>query len=92
MYIISGIIVLTIGVRYKTHYYKYGCVACHGPTGLGAANLKLANAKYPDDSILVDVINHPYKYNPDTYMPEWDGIIKPEHFPDLIAHVRILGK
>lgn len=73
-------------------YYKYGCVACHGSTGMGMANLQTANAKYPEDATMEDVIRHPYKYNPDTYMPEWDSVIDPQHYPDLIAHVRKLGK
>jgi mono/diheme cytochrome c family protein len=76
----------------EKHYYSYGCVHCHGSTGLGYANLQLADKRYPSDSILTDVILHTYKYFPETSMPKWDGKINPNHLPAIIAHVRELGK
>lgn len=73
-------------------FYKYNCVRCHGPSGAAVANLLEADAKYPDDSILVDVIYHNDKYNPDSFMPLFAGHISNEDALALAAYVRELGK
>lgn len=73
-------------------YYKFSCQRCHGESGLGIADLQLADKKYASDSVLVDVIRHPAKYWPDTYMPEWESHISDQEYADLAGYVRELGK
>lgn len=74
-------------------YIEYGCVRCHGATGLAYANLQLANTKYQEDSVLADVINHPTKYlGEQTNMPTWNGRIADADMKDIVAHVRNLCK
>jgi mono/diheme cytochrome c family protein len=73
-------------------FSKYGCYSCHGKDGLGYASLKLADAKYPDDSILVDVIKDQLRYNPDSFMPKFDGHIPDTDLALLASHVRELCK
>lgn len=77
----------------EKQYIQYGCVGCHGTTGLGYADLQKAHKKYPSDSVLADVILHPKIYfGPLTTMPTWEGRINPNHVPNIVAHVRELGK
>ncbi|MBL7999664.1 MAG: c-type cytochrome [Candidatus Kapabacteria bacterium] len=73
-------------------YNSYGCVHCHGASGLGFADLQLADKKYSSDSVLTDVILHTTTYYPETAMPAWDGKIKPADLPEIVKHVRDLGK
>lgn len=80
------------GSRGRQLFYKYECVRCHGTTGNGVANLLAANEKYPEDSILVDVIYHNDRYNPDSFMPLFANHISNEDALILAAYVRELGK
>lgn len=74
-------------------YVEYGCVHCHGATGLAYANLQLANTKYQTDSVLADVINNPTMYlGEKTNMPTWNGRIAEQDMKEIIAHVRGLCK
>lgn len=74
-------------------YAKYGCIRCHGATGLAYANLQLADKKYPTDSTLVDVINNPTKYlGEKTSMPTWNGHINESDMKEIVSHVRNLCK
>lgn len=73
-------------------YNKYGCVSCHATTGLGYGDLQLADKKYPNDSLLADVILHPRTYYPLTTMREWAGHIPDNDLKEIVAHVRTLSK
>lgn len=76
----------------RTAYYKYGCQYCHGENGVGWADLRKANQKFPADSVLTDVIRFPDKYNRGTKMPTWHGVIKEEDYAALCNYVRQLSK
>ena len=69
-----------------------GCSGCHGNDGIGIASLKLADAKYPEDSTLIDVIKDQLKYNPDSFMPKFEGHISDADLAVLAQHVRGLCK
>lgn len=71
---------------------RNGCTSCHGFDGKGIASLLKADAKYPEDSILVDVIKHQRVYNPDSYMPLFEGYINDGDLAVLASHVRGLCK
>lgn len=73
-------------------YLSYGCVNCHGDSGLGFGDLRQANAKYPEDSTLISVIRNIRAYYPESTMPVWNGRIKESEYASLAAHVRKLGK
>jgi mono/diheme cytochrome c family protein len=75
----------------KAIYVKYGCVACHGETGVGVGDLTLAKRDFPADSALRAWIQDPSSFKPLTKMPSFQGIIKDEEFGPLIAYVRELG-
>ncbi len=66
----------------------YACSSCHGKDGVGFASLKLADAKYPDDSVLIDVIKDQVRYNPDGFMPRYDGVLDDGKLTMLAQHVR----
>ncbi|CAN5402416.1 cytochrome c [soil metagenome] len=72
-------------------YYKFSCQRCHGESGLGIADLQLASKKYVADTTLIDVMKHPSKYWPDTYMPEWEATVSDQEYADLAVYVRELG-
>lgn len=72
-------------------YNKYGCVACHGPTGAGLFDLTQANTHYPTDAALTAWIRDAPRYKPGTKMPRWDGIIAEADYAPLIQHVRALA-
>ena len=76
----------------KKLYYKYGCVACHGTTGVGIADLRQAAQHYPNDKLLAAWIRNPGTFKPGTKMPTWDGVIPESEYPALIAYVKELGK
>ncbi|RPI67118.1 MAG: cytochrome c [Ignavibacteriae bacterium] len=65
-----------------------GCSGCHGATGAGVANMRKANAKYPEDSTLQDVIQNQIRYNPDTFMPEYQGHLSANDLQALTSHIR----
>jgi len=69
---------------------KMACTSCHGFNGAGAANLTKADTKYPEDSVLVDVIKTQWKYNPDSYMHTFDGHVSDDDLKILASHVREL--
>jgi len=71
-------------------FVKNGCNSCHGNTGSGIASLMLADRKYPDDSVLVDVIKEQQRYNPDSFMPHFGEILSDADLQLLAAHVRKL--
>lgn len=74
-------------------YIEYGCIRCHGATGLAYANLQHSNAKCQTDSILADVINNPTIYlGEKTNMPTWKGRIAEQDMKEIVAHVRALCK
>lgn len=76
----------------ETLYFDYGCASCHGVDGVGYGDLSMADAKYPADSTLIDVINNPTKYWQWTLMPTWNGKIPDDEMKMIVAHVRELGK
>lgn len=80
------------GSRGRQLFYKYECVRCHSTTGSGVASVLEADAKYPEDSTLVDVIIHNQHYYPDSFMPMFAGHIPNEDAFELAAYVRELGK
>ncbi len=73
-------------------YLTYGCVNCHGSTGVGYGDLRLADKKYPDDSTLISVIRNVRAFYPESTMPVWDGHVKEADFASLAAHVRSLAR
>lgn len=73
-------------------YRKYGCVACHGETGVGVGDLTLAKRNLPTDSLLQAWIRNPPSFKPLTKMPPFEGIIKEEEYAPLMAYVRQLGE
>jgi mono/diheme cytochrome c family protein len=73
-------------------YKKYGCIACHGETGVGVGDLTLAKRDFPTDSLLQAWIRNPPSFRPLTKMPPFDGIIKEEEYAPLMAYVRQLGE
>jgi mono/diheme cytochrome c family protein len=66
-----------------------GCTSCHGKNGVGYATLKAADAKYPDDSVLVDVIKEQIRYNPDGFMPRYADVLNDAELATLAQHVRV---
>ncbi len=68
----------------------WACTSCHGKDGLGYASLKLAHQRYPDDSVLIDVIKDQPRYNPDGFMPKYADVIPEADLKVLAAHVRKL--
>jgi cytochrome c2 len=76
----------------KKLYYKYGCVSCHGTTGVGLADLRQAAQHYPNDKLLAAWIRNPGAFKAGTKMPTWEGVIPEGEYPVLIAYVKELGK
>ena len=76
----------------KKAYYKYECIRCHGESGLGIADLQLADTKYATDSLMADVIRHINTYQPESYMPKYEERIPESDMASLIAYVRQLGQ
>ena len=70
----------------------YACSSCHSKTGIGHADLSLADAKYPSDSALAEVIKDQVHFNPDAYMPKFDGVIGDKDMVTLVQYVRQLCK
>jgi mono/diheme cytochrome c family protein len=71
---------------------KYGCVGCHGETGVGIGDVTLAKRDFPTDSLLEAWIRNPPAFRPLTKMPPFHGILKDEEYAPLIAYVRKLGE
>ena len=72
-------------------YQKYSCTGCHGTTGKGVGDLRKAYTKYSDTQI-IELLRNPKKYNPNTTMPSFDGLIKEDDYPVLVEYVKKLGK
>ena len=53
----------------KQTYYRYGCPACHGDSGVGVGDLRQAAAHYPTDAQLEAWIKNPSSFKPGTRMP-----------------------
>ena len=69
-----------------------GCQSCHGATGLGIADLRMASRKYPDDASLKARIQNPAAFLPDSRMPKFEGVVAEQDYAPLLAYVRWLGK
>jgi len=76
----------------KKIYYKYGCVSCHGESGVGLADLRQAARHYPTDEQLEAWIKNPASFKPGTKMPSWEGVIQPDEYAPLMAYVKELGR
>jgi mono/diheme cytochrome c family protein len=75
----------------KQTYYRYGCPSCHGDSGVGLADLRLAMVHYPSEAELEAWIKNPSSFKPGTKMPTWDGVIPQGEYPALIEYVKELG-
>jgi mono/diheme cytochrome c family protein len=75
----------------KQVYDRYGCVACHGDTGVGIGDLRAANRNYPNDAELLRWILDAPSLKPGTRMPGWRGIVTESDYPALLRHVRKLS-
>jgi cytochrome c5 len=73
-------------------YEKYSCNSCHGDNGFANCDLRQADAKYPQDSVLIAWIKNPSKLMPGTKMPNWEGVIAEEEYKPLADYVRQLGR
>lgn len=73
-------------------YAFYGCQSCHGTTGLGIADLRMASRKYPDDASLKARIGNPAAFQADSRMPRFEGVVAEQDYAPLLAYVRWLGK
>ena len=69
-------------------YVKYGCIGCHGETGVLVGDLRKANTDFPGDDDLKAWIQHPSAKRPGTKMPDYDGVIAPDDYSPLMAYVR----
>ncbi len=78
--------------RGKQLFNSYGCVHCHGNTGLGYADLQLAHKKYPGDDLLINFIKNPETVYPGTVMPTWEGRIPDQDLVEIAHYVQELGK
>lgn len=72
-------------------YVKYGCVGCHGETGVLVGDLRHANTDLPADADLQAWIEHPSAQKPGTKMPDFVGVIAPDDYAPLMAYVRSLA-
>jgi mono/diheme cytochrome c family protein len=81
---------LVAGDDGKKIYYKYGCPACHGDNGVGIGDLRKATQHYPTDEKLLGWLKNAPAIKPETKMPQWEGVIKPEEFGPLLAYVKTL--
>jgi mono/diheme cytochrome c family protein len=78
----------------KKLYVTYGCVGCHGDTGVGMgglADLRKANEHYPNDADLQAWIEDAPSKKPGTKMPAWRGIVRDADYALLIGYVRSLA-
>lgn len=69
---------------------RKGCSGCHGADGVGFADMRKANEKYPDDSVLYDVIQNQSKYNSLSTMPLYGGHLSQDELVELGKHVRTI--
>jgi mono/diheme cytochrome c family protein len=76
----------------RAGYYRYGCNACHGDTGVGIYDLRKGAKDFATDDELIAYIRHPEVKKPGVKMPTWDGVIAETDYASLAAHVRRLGE
>lgn len=79
------------GDRGRQVFYKYGCNACHGDSGLGQFDLRQGSAHYATDDALIAYIKHPERAKPGIAMPTWDGVIQEDEYGPLAVYVRTLS-
>ena len=72
-------------------YVKYGCIGCHGETGVLVGDLRHANTDLPSDADLRAWIEHPSAKKPGTKMPDFATVIAPDDYAPLMAYVRSLA-
>lgn len=72
-------------------YHKYGCVGCHGPSGVAIGDLRTANKSFPADAELEAYLRNPQKARPGVRMPAFEGVIADADYPALIGYVRTLS-
>lgn len=72
-------------------YVKYGCIGCHGETGVLVGDLRRVNTDYPADADLQAWIEPPSAKRPGTKMPDFAGVIAPGDYTPLMAYVRSLA-
>ncbi len=75
----------------KTLYHKYGCIACHGETGVGIGDLTKSKVDFPADSSLKAWIQNPASIKPLTKMPSFKDVIQEQDYIPLMAYVRELS-
>ena len=75
----------------KILYHKYGCVACHGETGVGLGDLTKSKVDFPADSSLKVWIQNPSSFKPLTKMPPFKDVIQEPDYAPLMAYVRELS-
>ncbi len=86
-------------------YQRYGCVNCHGPSGLGGVPNPQSHDKvipplsgggfrhdFPNDTAIADVIRSGSVIGraPIVSMPHWGGILTNAQIADLIAYLKTL--
>jgi mono/diheme cytochrome c family protein len=86
-------------------YVRYGCINCHGPSGLGGVPNPLSPDKaipplsgggfrhdFPTDKAIADIIRSGSVIGkaPIVSMPHWGGIIPQSNIDDLIAYLKTL--
>ncbi|MBV8257202.1 MAG: c-type cytochrome [Actinobacteria bacterium] len=86
-------------------YQRYGCINCHGPSGLGGIPNPLSHDKvipplsgggfhhdFPTDKAIADVIRSGSVIGkaPIVSMPHWGGILTDAQIADLIAYLKTL--
>lgn len=84
--------VAVAGASGEALFRSYGCVSCHGASGVGpVGDLRTANEHFPTDQALRRWIDEAPALRPGTRMPAWKGLIREEDYPALLAHVRSLA-
>lgn len=73
-------------------YTRYGCVSCHGETGVLSADLRGANRDFPSDGQLLEWVLDAPRLKPSTKMPPFRGVIAERDYAALLAHVRKLSR
>jgi mono/diheme cytochrome c family protein len=72
-------------------YDQYGCVSCHGDSGVGIADLRQAAQHFPTRARLKAWIEDAPSMVPNTKMPPWRGVIAEADYDPLMAYVLRLG-
>jgi mono/diheme cytochrome c family protein len=72
-------------------YHAYGCVSCHGESGVAFADLRNANRDFESDGQLVEWVLDAPRLRPGTKMPPFRGVIADRDLLPLVRHVRKLA-